>query len=562
MNLGWIKSVFSTQSQPPSSRGAEEGLRSAERVCKGGTSHRRSRKSWLIIGWLLVAICFLGPTFALLVAGCIWFGAQGWFAHWFVAAIVLGTLGSILAKRLHRNPQVFPGPQTQPPLEWPPRDHAIWGEVEKIALEKEKAPFPLDDLLVWQQVGQEVFEVVARHYHPRSNQPILEVPAPYILAVVERVAQDLRGVLQEQFPFSHLLTVGDLLRMKQMASYGQYAYQAYKWAQLGVNPGLGLLRFFRDLVFAKLQEKSVAAIQRWLAGYIVRRMGYYAIMLYGGHITLDQEGAKAFRSPKSQKDWEQAVEWEERLNQEPLRVVVFGRVGAGKSSVINVLLDEVKAPVGVGGSRAKTQTYAWHDVKGHSPVLLIEPPGFDPAKAPTRVWRHLYSEVQNADLLLLVIPGNAADWEVEAALLRNIRQDQVNHPERVHAPLAVVVTQPGPASLDAGQVSKGSRESSESVGSLGDPGEYRERWISRVRELLELSEHVPVVVGEFRGLEESEGHNFLREAFAQLYDRAKAARVNRCVRGQRRAESWYYGGRQLLGVVRNVPRLFGGKSRE
>ncbi|MFM7550001.1 MAG: GTP-binding protein [Cyanobacteriota bacterium] len=105
----------------------------------------------------------------------------------------------------------------------------------------------------------------------------------------------------------------------------------------------------------------------------------------------------------------------ERLEQRRLRVAVFGRVGVGKSSLLNALLGEPAFDTDVAHGCTRRQSSArWSQpVGGLGAVELVDTPGIDEIAAAGRA--RLASRVAlGADLVLLVIDSDLTSVEREA----------------------------------------------------------------------------------------------------------------------------------------------------
>lgn len=103
------------------------------------------------------------------------------------------------------------------------------------------------------------------------------------------------------------------------------------------------------------------------------------------------------------------------LDQRRLRVAVFGRVGVGKSSLLNALLGQSTFATDVAHGCTRTQERAaWPvTIPGLRAVELVDTPGIDEIAARAR--QRLAARVAlGADLVLLVLDGDLTTPEAEA----------------------------------------------------------------------------------------------------------------------------------------------------
>ncbi len=112
----------------------------------------------------------------------------------------------------------------------------------------------------------------------------------------------------------------------------------------------------------------------------------------------------------------------ERLERRQLRVAVFGRVGVGKSSLLNALLEESVFATDVAhGCTRHQQTASWGvAVGGLERVELVDTPGIDEIAAPGR-GRLAARVARGVDLVLMVLDGDltVVDQDAIAALLES-----------------------------------------------------------------------------------------------------------------------------------------------
>jgi len=105
----------------------------------------------------------------------------------------------------------------------------------------------------------------------------------------------------------------------------------------------------------------------------------------------------------------------QRLERRHLRLVVFGRVGVGKSSLLNALLGRDRFATDVAhGCTRRQQSCVWaRTIPGLETVELVDTPGLDEIAAAGRA-RLATRLALGADLVLLVLDGDLSRCEQEA----------------------------------------------------------------------------------------------------------------------------------------------------
>jgi GTPase len=106
-----------------------------------------------------------------------------------------------------------------------------------------------------------------------------------------------------------------------------------------------------------------------------------------------------------------------RLEQGQVRLAVFGRVGVGKSSLVNALVGEAVCPTDVAhGSTRHQRATAWlQPVPGLERLELVDTPGIDEIGGAARS-RLAERVARGADLVLLVLDGDLTSVDQEALL--------------------------------------------------------------------------------------------------------------------------------------------------
>ena len=251
--------------------------------------------------------------------------------------------------------------------------------------------------------------------------------------IIELVSKDLR-ILLDNIPFSHMLTIHDLMRGHSLASFASKCYDVYRLGALAINPVGAVLRELRDLSAHQALRYPADEIKTWLLQSYVKQVAYYAIELYSGALTLSDRPTAEYITKYSRTDLERRA----LPAEEPLRLLVVGQVKAGKSSLINALFGELRAMTDVLPLTSGITPYVLERDEAGRMIVLdsagyagpTADQGFDEAEA----------ELLRSDLILLVCSATNAARHADRQLLNNINALFQRRPDLIAPPLLVVLT--------------------------------------------------------------------------------------------------------------------------
>lgn len=402
--------------------------------------------------WLLLGAVVMVPYALLALAGLLWLHAQGFLWAWVAVSVLVSGAGWLagrwLTQRMYhlRSQRAGVAAEVAADPRWSPAGQAAWADVEALAQRAEQQDLPLDRPEPLWNLLLEVLQAVARQFRPNEAQPELEIPVPHVLRTAERVARDLHQAFSENVPGAHILTLGDLMRLKRWAGTGKELYGLYRTVlrivRFGMNPLSAVLSEARDAAAAQLYNASVDQIKRWAVGYCVRKAGYYAIQLYSGQLVEDEELA-AYRTPRSQADTRQFRQLRQAVEAEPLRIAVLGQVKAGKSSLINALLGRQEAIVDAAPQARGAQPFLFQPAPQDTKLpaaVLVELPGYDAAPGSASPWEAVKPHVVQSDLVVWVVAGHSASRLADRRLLDEMRAFFLSEPQRIPPPVVVAVT--------------------------------------------------------------------------------------------------------------------------
>lgn len=389
---------------------------------------------------VLLGVLLLLPWLALMALGGRWLWEQGWLIYGagvLTASILL--LTSLIRWRVSRAKSLVIDPlPTSPNPNWPDTAQPAWLAIEQLAnaWSTRTDLFTNQNLLL--KLSNEVLITVAKQFHADSKHPIMEFPLPYLLKLIVLVCEDIQHEVLDKIPGSHAVSVGDLLRYKQwydtLANVKQavdVGYALFNW------PSAALSKIRNSLLGKGINLVTDELRQRLVNAYI-HKLGYYAIQLYSGQLTLETISPIDTLTQYTQQDKNQVERNAQSL--EPLRILILGQVSAGKSSLINALFGEVKSAEGLLPTTPEITPYVL-ERDGLQQAIILDSPGYGGLKHHD-VPLALKREWAKVDVILMVCNAAQAARQADTQQLDDIRRYfQVERKNQVLPVILAVATQ-------------------------------------------------------------------------------------------------------------------------
>ncbi len=394
-------------------------------------------------GWLrVVALGLAGlPLVVLPVLGTLWLWDSGLLLWWLLVMAVASGIGFGLNRlAVAREQHGLQHRTTEPGAHWSMEAERCFDQIEALADQASIREWPLNDGTRLLELTRRILVLTAGHFHPGSPQPLLEMTLPHTLMIIERAARTLRQDIVEQIPFSHRLSLGGLVQARSWQTWFKRHEGWFRAGRALLTPQSAIVAELRRAVGNQAFQHGSERIQTWILQEFIRKLGFHAIELYGGYTRLDT--ATALDAPIRQRRAEQrAMEAEQDMASEPLRVLVLGRTNAGKSSLINALFGQVRAAADVlPDTTAAITPYQLADSEradaGLANALIFDTPGFDGA-----LFRHhdFVRTVREADMILWVSAANRPDRSEERQRLDELR-GILDDPSRRAPPILTVMS--------------------------------------------------------------------------------------------------------------------------
>jgi hypothetical protein len=286
----------------------------------------------------------------------------------------------------------------------------------------------------WQRC-QEVVVAIAHIYNPEVKRPLLNIYVPQAYTLIRGTVDDLDQWMQKLSPALNQVTIGQAYQAyevyRRLEPSARKLWEAWNWAQWLLNPAAALARKASQRSSNRATEQLLGNLNQLLREAALRNLTRQAITLYAGIAppvaeftpptpTLPKAKTQTLQEILAQAQPAQAVE------QKPVNILLVGRTGAGKSSLINTLFQADRAEVDVLPSTDRIKSYHWQTETVET-LTLWDTPGYEQVNRADL--RNLVLDyATNADLLLLVTPALDPSLQMDVDFLKDMKADIANLP--------------------------------------------------------------------------------------------------------------------------------------
>jgi predicted GTPase len=294
-----------------------------------------------------------------------------------------------------------------------------------------------EDLQTFWKRCQDLVIAIAQIYNPEVKYPLLNIYIPQVYGLIRGTVDDMDKLMQKLSPVLNQITVGQAYQAyevyRKLEPSARKFLKAWNFAQWFLNPAAALAKKASEGVGSRASQELLINLNQVIRETALRNLCQQAISLYAG--TKIELPTPTLPQPKTQtlRDILTQAEPPEKVEQKPVNILIVGRNGAGKSSLINTLFQSELAEVDVLPSTDEIKTYHWQTGSGEV-LNLCDTPGYEQVKRDDL--RDLVIDyATKADLLLLVTPALDPALQMDVDFLQDIKQEVAD------LPIITIVTQ-------------------------------------------------------------------------------------------------------------------------
>jgi len=316
---------------------------------------------------------------------------------------------------------------------FPPNKQEVITQLEEVSQSiiketRDDEPIWVDPSLFFQRC-QELVDAIAYIYHPEVEYPLLNIYIPQAYGLIRNTVDDVDQWMRQLSPALNKVTVAQGYQAYQLyrrlEPSARKLLQLWNWAQWLINPVTAATKLASQPLSNQANQELLVNLNQAVREVALKNLARQAALLYGGdNLPFASFTNEETTLPSAKTQTLQAIiaqaQKPETIEQKPVNILLVGRTGAGKSSLINTLFNANTAEVDVLPSTSDIKSYQW-EARGDI-LHLLDTPGYEQVNR-SEYRQQVLDYASQADIILLLNPALDPALEMDRDFLTSLPQD-------------------------------------------------------------------------------------------------------------------------------------------
>ncbi|MBN3952112.1 MAG: GTPase family protein [Nostoc sp. NMS7] len=280
---------------------------------------------------------------------------------------------------------------------------------------------------------QDLVVAIAHIYNPQIQYPLLNIYVPQAYGLIRGTVDDMDQWMQKLSPVLNQVTVGQAYQgyevYRKLEPSARKFWRVWNWAQWVLNPVAAVAKQASQGYSNQATQQLLGNLSQLFREAALRNLCRQSIALYGRSTLPVSASLRTPTLPKAKTQTLREILTQaqpaEVVEQKPVNILLVGRTGSGKSSLINTLFQTDLAAVDVLPSTDRIQNYQWH--QSGEILTLLDTPGYEQVNRGNL--RNLVLDYAiNADLLLLATPALDPALQMDVDFLQDMKAEVADLP--------------------------------------------------------------------------------------------------------------------------------------
>lgn len=295
-----------------------------------------------------------------------------------------------------------------------------------------------NDVAIWEDIQTfwqrclDLVAAIARIYYPDVKYPQLNIYVPQAYGLIRGTVDDMDSWMQKLSPALNQVSIAQAYEAyevyQKLEPSARKLLRVWNAAQWLLNPAAAVAKRASQSYSNKANQQLLGNLNQLMREAALRNLCKQAVTLYSGKANtstyISTPATPALpQQPKTETLRNILIQAQpvEQVEVKPVNILIVGRTGAGKSSLINTLFQSELAEVDVLPSTDKIQSYHWQ-AENKEVLTLLDTPGYEQVKGGA-LRDTVLEYTHKADLLLLVTPVLDPSLQIDADFLRDIKAE-------------------------------------------------------------------------------------------------------------------------------------------